>query len=135
MLRLLLESNNPEAGANRNDEDGMKLKSHVASVCAIAIAASAIAAPHASSQPSTKRYIDANGQEVVIVTRPRARSRVVVTRRSFLDAGTEVKPGERKFMDYADPPGYQPYNVVTNLGGRVGWHRSPLPGPFFPWGP
>jgi len=113
----------------------MKLKSHMAGVCAIAIAASAIVAPPASSQPSTKRYIDANGQEVVVVTRPRARSRVVVTRRSFLDAGTEVKPGERKFMDYADPPGYQPYNVVTNLGGRVGWHRSPLPGPFFPWGP
>jgi hypothetical protein len=113
----------------------MKLKSYAAGICAMVVAISAIAVSPASSQTRTKRYIDANGQEVVVVSRPRARSRVVVTRRSYLDAGTEVKPGERHFMDYADPPGYQPYNVVTNIGGRVGWHRSPLPGPFFPWGP
>jgi hypothetical protein len=60
----------------------------------------------------------------------RARSRIVVVPRSFLDAGTEVRPGDRKFMDYAYPPTYQPLDVVTNTGGRVGWHRSPLPGPF-----
>jgi hypothetical protein len=63
----------------------------------------------------------------------RPRARVVVVRRSFLDAGTDVIPREeRKFLDYAYPPLYQPYNVVTNIGGRVGWHNSPLPGPFFP---
>jgi hypothetical protein len=60
----------------------------------------------------------------------RARSRIVVVPRSFLDAGTEVLPGERKFTDYAYPPLHQPLDVVTNTGGRVGWHRSPLPGPF-----
>jgi hypothetical protein len=43
---------------------------------------------------------------------------VVVVPRSF---GTDVQPGqERKFLDYAYPPLY-PYNVVTNIGGRVGW--------------
>jgi hypothetical protein len=63
----------------------------------------------------------------------RPRTRVVVVPRSFLDAGTDVQPGqERKFLDYAYPPTNQPYNVVTNIGGRVGWHNSPLPGPFFP---
>lgn len=36
----------------------------------------------------------------------RGRTRVFVTRRSWLDAGTEVRPGERKFTDYAFPPGY-----------------------------
>ena len=30
----------------------------------------------------------------------RSRSCVVVAPRSFLDAGTEVLPGERKFLDY-----------------------------------
>ena len=64
------------------------------------------------------------------VVRPRAR--IVVVRRSYLDAGTQVSPGERKFLDYAYPPTYQPYNVVTNIGGRVGWHSSPLSGSFFP---
>src|SRR5205823_4134872 len=45
----------------------------------------------------------------------RARSRTVVVRRSYLDAGTQVAPGERKFLDYAHPPLHQPYNVVTNV--------------------
>jgi hypothetical protein len=67
-----------------------------------------------------------------VVRSERPRARVVVLPRSYLDAGTEVLPGERKFLDYAYPPTYQPENVVTNIGGRVGWHRSPLPGPFFP---
>jgi hypothetical protein len=62
----------------------------------------------------------------------RSPSRVVVVPRSFLDAGTEVLPGERKFLDYAFPPTHLPMDVVTNTGGRVGWHNSPLPGPFFP---
>ncbi len=62
----------------------------------------------------------------------RPRTQVVVVRRSYLDPGTEVLPGEERFLDYAFPPLHQPYNVVTNIGGRVGWHNSPLPGPFFP---
>jgi hypothetical protein len=62
----------------------------------------------------------------------RSRSRVVVAPRSFLDAGTELLPGDRKFLDYALPPLHTPTDVVTNTGGRVGWHRSPLPGPLFP---
>ncbi len=57
-------------------------------------------------------------------------TRVYVTRRSWLDAGTEVLPGERKFSDYAFPPGYsfarengnrpldrQPLNPASDLGG------------------
>ena len=28
--------------------------------------------------------------------------------------------------------GHVALEVVTNTGGRVGWHNSPLPGPFFP---
>jgi hypothetical protein len=69
-----------------------------------------------------------------VVTARRSRPRVVVVGRSFLDAGTDVQPGqERKYLDYAFPPTHQPMGVVTNTGGRVGWHNSPLPGPFFPF--
>jgi hypothetical protein len=67
-----------------------------------------------------------------IVSAKRARSRVVVRQRSFLDTGTEVLSGERKFLDYAFSPTHVALEVVTNTGGRVGWHNSPLPGPFFP---
>ena len=59
-------------------------------------------------------------------------SRVVVVARSFLDAGTEVLAGERKFLDYAFSPTHTAMDVVTSTGGRVGWHKSPLPGPLFP---
>jgi hypothetical protein len=68
---------------------------------------------------------------------PRTRTRITVRPRSFLDGGTEVLPGERKFTDYALPPGHNPMGVVagpaTPAGpGNPGW---PLPGPFFPWPP
>ncbi|GAC1339227.1 MAG: hypothetical protein NVSMB20_15480 [Bradyrhizobium sp.] len=61
------------------------------------------------------------------------RTRIYVTKRSWLDAGTEVLPGDRKFTDYAFPPdvGYpsfarenknrpidrQPLNPPSDLGG------------------
>lgn len=58
------------------------------------------------------------------------RTRVFVTQRSWLDGGTEVRPGERKFNDYAFPPGYsfarengnrpldrQPLNPPSDIGG------------------
>jgi hypothetical protein len=69
--------------------------------------------------------------------RPKAPPRVIVEKRSFLDAGTEVKPGQRKFTDYAFPPGYSPYSSIDFTTGNV---RGPLIGPwdtsrnnFWPW--
>jgi len=38
-------------------------------------------------------------------------TRVIVTKRSYLDAGTEVKPGERHFTDYVFTPGYNPWQA------------------------
>jgi hypothetical protein len=58
-------------------------------------------------------------------TTKRKPARVVVTKRSYLDAGTEVKPGERHFYDYVFPPNYSPYSVVDPTRS----YRSPLPDP------
>jgi hypothetical protein len=62
---------------------------------------------------------------------------VTVEKRSFLDAGTEVKPGQRKFTDYAFPPGYSPTSSIDFTSANV---RGPLIGPwdptrrnFWPW--
>ena len=86
-----------------------------------------------TSQPTNATRQQSLTAPVRAARAERPRTRVVVVPRSVLDAGTDVQPGqERKFLDYAYPPLYQPYNVVTNIGGRVGWHNSPLPGPFFP---
>jgi hypothetical protein len=57
----------------------------------------------------------------------RARTRITVQRRSYLDGGTEVLPGERKFTDYAIPPTHSASSVIENTAF---YHRSPLPGPF-----
>jgi hypothetical protein len=88
------------------------------------------ALPETPSQPASAAKQQTTPMRHARIGRPRAR--IVVVRRSYLDAGTQLSPGERKFLDYAQPALHQPYNVVTNVGGRVGWHNSPLPGPFFP---
>jgi hypothetical protein len=94
-------------------------------------------ADQTSTQPSIEiPEVKKEQQNAVAATRAlrvkRPRSRVVVVARSFLNAGTNVGPGERKFLDYAFPPTHAALDVVSNTGGRVGWHNSPLPGPFFP---
>jgi hypothetical protein len=57
-------------------------------------------------------------------------TRIYVSKRSWLDGGTEVLPGNRKFSDYAFPPGTsfasqnnnrpldrQPLSPASDLGG------------------
>jgi len=95
--------------------------------CAAVLVTMAFAAASVEAQQTQTQYQNPP-QKKYSANRPR--SRIVVAPRSFLDAGTEVLPGERKFTDYALPPAYFPMGVVTNTGGRVGWHQSPLPGPF-----
>ncbi|MGH6771734.1 MAG: hypothetical protein ACRECO_22260 [Xanthobacteraceae bacterium] len=111
----------------------MRVKLCVAGLCAVAIALGAFdAAPADAAQK--KRT--ATTTKKVVKAKPRAR--ITVQRRSFLDAGTHVLPGDRKFTDYALPPGYSPTSVIEH---RAGNHRSPLPGPFdlpgrqnpYPW--
>ena len=61
----------------------------------------------------------------------RSGTRVVVTKRSYLDAGTEVKPGERHFTDYVFPPGYNVWSA-TNIDPMNSYMSPPdrfwLPG-------
>ena len=114
----------------------MKIRSVVVGLCAAAIAAMTLAPADVAAEPKKRQYVYTRER----VSKPnRPRSRIVVLPRSFLDAGTEVAPGERKFTDYAFPPGYRgATGVVTNTGGRVGWDVSPFTQPpylggFNPW--
>jgi hypothetical protein len=106
----------------------MDIRICAAGLCLAIIAATALPVAPAEAQTSKGQVYTARSDRPV--GRPRAR--VTVAPRSFLDAGTEVLPGDRKFTDYAFPPGpySMPLSAVTNTGGRVGWHQSPLPGPF-----
>ena len=84
-------------------------------------------------------YYGPNGPNVSYQQGPH--TRIYVTKRSWLDAGVEVLPGDRKFNDYAFPPelGYpsfarenknrpidrQPLNPPSDLGGYP--QSFPLP--------
>jgi hypothetical protein len=89
-----------------------------------ALAATGLFSEPASAQSGQRYY---NRNSTVIVTQDengRRRTRVVVNKRSYLDGGTEVLPGERHYHDYARPPYYNPYAV---LGSGNDLSQSPLP--------
>jgi hypothetical protein len=64
----------------------------------------------ASAPKESKRQYDRRGQLYYGPNGPNVsyqqgpHTRIYVTKRSWLDAGTEVLPGDRKFTDYAFPP-------------------------------
>jgi hypothetical protein len=87
---------------------GKKLTFWTAGLCALAVA---LATLPAEAQQQKKKGVTTKQQTVVTT---RSRTRVVVRSRSYLDAGTELLPGERKFTDYAFPPTYSPTAPVEN---------------------
>jgi hypothetical protein len=104
----------------------MRWKLPVTAACAILAAAIAIPADAAPRKRAPIRYV--NAPQTVFVDRDesgRSRTRIIVQRRSFLDGGTEVLPGQRKFTDYVNPPGYR----ASDVTGRT-MDRGPMNGPF-----
>jgi hypothetical protein len=84
---------------------------------AVAIGAVGFTISSASAQTPTqaqkkeaKRQFDSRGRPYYGSGGPNVsyqegpHTRVFITKRSWLDAGTEVLPGDRKFTDYAFPP-------------------------------
>lgn len=106
-------------------------------LAAAAIVANGIGVTPASAETRPKYdnrgrpYYGPNGPNASYQQGPH--TRIYVTKRSWLDAGTEVLPGDRKFNDYAFPPavGYpsfarennnrpidrQPLNSPSDMGG------------------
>src|SRR5205085_5995963 len=99
-------------------------------------AAALVAAGATSASAQSKPRYDKDGRLYYGAAGPNRsyqqgpRTRVYVTTRSWLDAGTEVLPGDRKFQDYAFPPSRsfgmennnrpldrQPLNPPSDLGG------------------
>ena len=107
-------------------------------LAAVAVVAVGLDVTAAGAQPKRqyddrgRAYYGPNGPNVSYQQGPR--TRIYVTKRSWLDAGVEVLPGDRKFSDYAFPPaiGYptfarennnrpidrQPLNPPSDLGGE-----------------
>ena len=118
-----------------------KLAALLAAAAIVAVGLDMTAANAQSRRQSDDRgrvYYGPNGPNVSYQQGPR--TRVYISKRSWLDAGTEVLPGDRKFQDYAFPPqlGYpsfgrenlnrpidrQPLNPPSDMGGYP--QRFPL---------
>ena len=87
------------------------------------------------SAQSPRQTVSSNGPNVVY---QQGNTRLYVSKRSWLDGGTEVLPGDRKFLDYAFPRGVtfarennnrpidrQPLSTPTDVGGYP--RNFPLP--------
>jgi hypothetical protein len=113
----------------------MTTKIFAACLLAAAFALSAVAVTPADAQApqqkkaAAKKVAAKKYGPVPISMAPPPRARITVTRRTYLDAGTHVIPGDRKFTDYAVPPTYYPGGVADNRGGMY-IDQSALPGPF-----
>jgi hypothetical protein len=118
------------------------MKFCVAGLCAAAMVLATVAVPTdaeaQNQQTRTAKKSAAKKYGPVPTSMAPPRSRITVQRRTFLDAGTHVIPGDRKFTDYAIPPGYSPVGVISNLPVV---NSTALPGPFtlpgrdnpYPW--
>jgi hypothetical protein len=109
----------------------------VAASC-LALAAVALSATPAAAAKKRTAVVNANAQGVpprgVTVRGPNVsymagpHTRVFITKRSWLDAGTEVLPGERHYLDYALPPGQsQGYNNIVGPASPAGWQNPNWP--------
>src|ERR1700742_2186468 len=101
-----------------------KYQLRAALVLAGAVFAASLTTPAAAQ--SGMKY-DRNGRTYYGPSGPNVQyqqgnTRIYVSKRSWLDGGTEVLPGDRKFTDYAFPPG--PSFGVTNNNHPT--ERQPL---------
>lgn len=112
----------------------------LASALALSAAAIALASLATPADAQSRRYAQDRSERITIIDENgRTRTRITVRPRNFLDGGTEVRPGERKFSDYAFPPTYMNGSAYA-AWDPTGNHRAPLPRPFDlpgynPWAP
>lgn len=122
----------------------MTWKFSAAKIFAVLVAATAVVAVDLATTPAgaqtPRQHYDSRGRPSYgsrgpnVVYQQGPHTRIYVTKRSWLDGGTEVLPGDRKFMDYAFPSpfGYptfarennnrpidrQPLSTPSDLGGQ-----------------
>jgi len=102
----------------------------LATATALAATAAMMLAVATPADAQQRRGYRAQGERITIIDENgRVRTKITVRRRSYLDGGTEVIPGERKFMDYAHAPTYG-WLAPTSAWDPTGTHRWPLPMPF-----
>jgi len=109
----------------------MRLTSLLLAAAAVAIVAAPAEAARSKRVKSAAVQQATRGEAGVVVRR--ARTRITVTRRSYLDAGTEVYPGSMHYTDYVFSPNFgSPAHFHLGPGRRDG---EPTPGTSSLWNP
>ena len=109
----------------------MRLMS-LAVLAAAAVALAAVPAEAAKRKRSDVVTAQSVRGEAGVVVR-RSRTRITVTKRSYLDAGTEVYPGSMNYTGYVFAPTYiSPSHFILGPGRRDG---EPMPGTSPFWNP
>lgn len=103
----------------------MKFTVAMAGLATAALVAVTFAATPADA--AKRKYKSYSRAYVSTSYRSGPRTRIYISKRSWLDAGTEVLPGERKFTDYAFPLSG---SVSDQLDARGGFRRQSLPDPW-----
>ena len=107
----------------------MRLKV-VATAFAAAAAIGLLALP-ANAAPKKKAVLVASRGHTVFISRDedgRTRTRIIIQKRSYLDPGTEVFPGENSDHRYAYPQNHTAHSVLDNT--TFGGNQSALPDAF-----
>jgi hypothetical protein len=105
----------------------------VLTMAAVALAAApADAARKKRSQAVAAQSVQGERGEAGVVVR-RTRTRITVTRRSYLDAGTEVYPGSQPYTDYVFSPTYNSPAYSILGPGRIAGEPTPGTSPL--WNP
>lgn len=93
---------------------------------ALTFAASAQAQTAASGQTAPAATTTTAATPAPKPAKPKAKTRIEITKRSPLDAGTTVKPGSKSYLDYALPAEYSFPTYGAGQSGIVPG-RYPLP--------
>ena len=102
----------------------------LASAIALAAVAGTLVSLAGPADAQRRVYRGEQTERITIIDENgRARTRITVRPRSYLDGGTEVFPGERKFTDYVHPPTYMNGSAYA-AWDPTGSRRFPLPMPF-----
>jgi len=113
----------------------MRWKFSVA-VLSVLVAAAVVSSADAATRkkPAGQQIVSGPVQRTVYTRTDefgRKRTSIIVQRRSYLDPGTTVLPGQRKYSDYATQPFQSPTDVLGP--GRGAYERGPI-GPRWEFG-
>ena len=106
----------------------MRWRTTVAVMGALVVAAASVSSADAARRRPAGQQIQSGPVQRTVYSYTddygRRRTKIIVQRRSYLDAGTWVLPGQRKYDAYVLPPYYSAFDVLGP--GKGSFDRNPI---------